>query len=195
MSTRVFVEGGGDTRRLKAECRRAFSEFFQAAGLKGPMPKVVACGGRRQAFDSFRHEVARAPSDSPMLLVDSEGPLVGDDAWSHLQQSDNWRRPEAARIDSAHVMVQVMESWFLADKRELADYFGQRFVPNALPQGTDIEDIRKDDVLDGLKKASRRTTKRYKKGRDSFEILRRLDASLVTAACPHAKWLIDALQG
>lgn len=129
-----------------------------------------------------------------MLLVDSEGPLAGTDAWSHLQQRDGWRRPEGADSDSAHLMVQVMESWFLADKAELARYFGQSFVPNALPQGTDIEDIPKDDVLTGLKNASRQTTKRYDKGRDSFEILRRLDGSLVTAACPHAKRLIDALR-
>ena len=129
-----------------------------------------------------------------MLLVDSEGPLVGNTPWSHLQQRDKWRRPDAAGSDSAHLMVQVMESWFLADREGLAHYFGQGFVQNALPQGTDIEDIRKEDVLAGLKNASQRTKKRYDKGRDSFQILRHLDASLVTAACPHAKRLIEVLQ-
>ena len=158
------------------------------------MPKVIACGGRRKAYNSFCHEVARAGGDSALLLVDSEGPVQTENAWDHLRQCDEWERPDDAGADTAHLMVQVMESWFLADREALAGYFGQNFIPGALPQGTQIEDISKTDVLRGIRNASWQTNKPYDKGRDSFEILRRLDVSLITAACPRAGRLIKVLQ-
>lgn len=33
----IYVEGGGDTGRQRADCRKAFSSFFNKAGLKGRM--------------------------------------------------------------------------------------------------------------------------------------------------------------
>ena len=33
MTVKLYVEGGGDTRVTKAECRRGFAEFFRRAGL------------------------------------------------------------------------------------------------------------------------------------------------------------------
>ncbi len=128
------------------------------------MPKVIACGGRRNAYKSFCAEVARTGGDSALLLVDSEGPLEAEDAWEHLRQRDSWSRPDDAGADSAHLMVQVMESWFLADRAALARYFGQRFRPNALPQSTRVEGIPKDDVLRGIKDASRQTNKHTTRG-------------------------------
>ena len=117
------------------------------------MPKVIACGSRRKAYKSFCDEVARAKGDSALLLVDSEGPVQTENAWDHLRQRDKWNRPDDAGADTAHLMVQVMESWFLADRAALERYFGQNFIPNALPQGTQIEDIPKTDVLDGIENA------------------------------------------
>ena len=49
MSAHLYVEGGGDTRELQARCRRAFTGFLSEAGLKGRMPKVVACGPGNRA--------------------------------------------------------------------------------------------------------------------------------------------------
>ena len=51
MNVKIYVEGGGDTRALRTLCRRGFSEFFAKVGLRGRMPRIVASGGRRQAFD------------------------------------------------------------------------------------------------------------------------------------------------
>ena len=33
----IYVEGGGDTGRERADCRKAFSTFFKKAGLEGRM--------------------------------------------------------------------------------------------------------------------------------------------------------------
>ena len=193
MAKVVFVEGGGSTKKQQRACRQAFAALFRHAGLVGLMPRVTACGSREQAYKDFRNAFADDSSD-PVLLVDSEGPLQATDAWSHLWQKDGWERPDGARADSAHLMVQVMESWFLADTPALEGYFGRDFSAAALPQNSAIEDVPKADVLDGIKNASRNTNKAYDKGRHSFEILQRLDVSRVTAACPRAKRLIDALQ-
>lgn len=50
---KIYAEGGGNAASLKAECRKGFSKFFETAGFKGRMPRVIACGGRQDAYDSF----------------------------------------------------------------------------------------------------------------------------------------------
>src|SRR5690348_15393692 len=75
VSVRLYVEGGGDhNKALQTLCRRGFSEFVAKSGLRNRMPRVVACGHRQQAFESF--QTAHAEVDAtrpPVLLVDSEG--------------------------------------------------------------------------------------------------------------------------
>ena len=178
---------------MRTECRQAFREFFRKAGLAGRMPRVVACGGRHNAYEDFCHAWEGAPEDRPFLLVDSEGPVAYSDPWSHLQRRDGWDRPRSAPDGSAHLMVQCMESWFYADKDSLADFFGRGFNRNAL-SGADIEDIPQQDVVNDLRSATRGSHKgTYDKSSHSFAILRGLDANKVCAASPHAERLIEAL--
>lgn len=195
MKVTVYVEGGGDKRELKSKCRQGFSSFFSKAGLHGRLPKVVACGGRDQAYDRFCTAVAGQPSDFNVLLVDSEGPVVAVEPWVHLRQRDEWHRPPGATEDSAHLMVQEMESWFLADRDCLARYFGDGFRPSALPAPQrHIEDVSKDELERALQESPRRSGKGgYAKGRDSFTLLGLLDAKMVLAASPHAQRLVDAV--
>ena len=88
-----------------------------------------------------------------------------------------------------------MEAWFLADKDNLAAYFGHGFNPNALPGRREIEDVAKDDVLGGLKNATRQCKKgEYGKGRHSFDILEQTDPAKVVDASPHASRLVETLQ-
>jgi hypothetical protein len=70
VTVKVYVEGGGDhNKTLDSECRRGFSEFFRKGGLAGRMPRVVACGGRQQAYDAFRTANTNAgPGSLPILL-------------------------------------------------------------------------------------------------------------------------------
>ena len=199
MTVKIYVEGGGDhNKALQTQCRHGFSEFFRKAGLEGRMPRVVACGGRRQAYDSFRtaHDNA-GPDEIPILLVDSEAPVAQSNPWEHvrLRPGDGWQRPRNAEQDQIHFMVQAMEAWFHADKDSLARYFGQGFHGASLSQRSDIESISKDDLLDGLQQATRHCRKgEYVKGRDSFQILALIDPERVKSApSPHAERLLHVL--
>ena len=134
-----------------------------------------------------------------VLLVDSEAPVAeGVGPWTHLRnrRDDGWNRPADATDEHAHLMVQCMEAWFLADLQTLSRVFGNGFRPSALPRRADIEQIPKRELLGALENAARdsRTRRGYKKGRDSFELLEELDPEKVTAASPHAKRLVDVLK-
>ncbi len=192
----VFVEGGGDTRELRSRCRKGFSKFFLRAGLENRMPRIVACGGRDKAYDKFRHSLDTSVDDHiAILLVDSEE-RVGRRGrpWSHLQRRDKeWKQPPGATDDQAQLMVQCMEAWFLADRECLAKFFGGDFTQEALPGGSDIEGIAKEDVMAGLKKATRHCRKPYHKGRHSFVLLEKIDPKKVADASPHVKRLLDFL--
>ena len=104
-------------------------------------------------------------------------------------------KPAAAKDGQCHLMVQIMESWFLADKKTLAKYFGKGFNEGALPKREDIEAIPKADVLKGLENATRQTETKgtYSKGSHSFEILALIDPKLVRRSSPYADRLLVVL--
>jgi hypothetical protein len=58
VAIKLFVEGGGDSKTLRTACREGFAEFLGKAGLKGSMPRIVACGGRGSAYNDFCTAVA-----------------------------------------------------------------------------------------------------------------------------------------
>lgn len=160
------------------------------------MPQIVASGSRRNAYEDFetRHRNAANKHEIALLLVDAEAPVKKAEPWEHLKDRDGWNRPHHATDDQCHLMVQAMESWFLADRAALEDFYGQGFQVNALPSNPQIEQIAKKDVVDGLNRACRNTTKgRYDKGRHSFEILENIDPEKVTAASPHAGQFVETL--
>ena len=160
------------------------------------MPKVISCGSRKKTYDRFCTAINDAQDDSfIVLLVDSEAAVAsGDNSWEHLRKRDNWTQPSAAADDSAQLMVQCMEAWFVADRKSLSDYFGKDFKASALP-ARDVEAIAKGDLERTLKQATKSCSKgSYNKGRHSFALLERLDPSKVMESSPHARRLIDALK-
>ena len=192
----LYIEGGGDNRRQSAQFREGWRKFFSMAGLGGRMPKVVRGGSRKQTFDQFAADIVeRRPDVTPLLLVDSEAPVSPDHSvWQHLQARDGWDRPIGAGDDDAFLMVQVMETWFLADRDTLRNYFGAQFAENALKQWPELEAIPKQTVFDALDRATAKCQKRYAKGKVSFELLARVDPTRVETACPHARALLDRLK-
>lgn len=184
---KLFVEGGGNHNdALKTECRRAFTALLERAGFKGRMPRVVACGGRRNAYDQFCTAIGGGEG-SAILLVDAEEPVVVGDPWQHVGQrlGDKWDRPAGATEDRLHLMVQCMEAWFLADRRALGEFFGQGFNESALPAATVVpEDVSKPDLYQRLGQATRRTKTKgaYDKGKHAFKLLAMLDPNLVRKA-------------
>ena len=163
------------------------------------MPRVVPCGPRQRAYDRFRAAINEAEDDSfIVLLVDSETAVAASDSpWEHLKKRDNWTRPAVATDDSAQLMVQCMEAWFVADRQSLSAYFGKDFRAAALPAPArdNVEAIAKNDLEPALRRATKSCSKgRYRKGRHSFDLLGRLDPSKVMEASPYAQQLIDTLR-
>jgi len=198
---KLFVEGGGDNDALKTECRRGFREFLQKAGLKGRMPRIIACGARSQAYRQFRVAVREAAADDVfLLLVDSEGPIAADAAnarpWDHVENhtEDGWSKPSGATDDDLHFMVECMENWFLGDPQALGTFFGPGFRPSALPANRQVENVPKGAVLKSLRNATSASGKgEYGKGRHSFKLLAEIDPNKVRAVAPYADRLLSHL--
>lgn len=196
MSVKLYIEGGGDGPLLDTLFRQGWRQFFEAADLAGRMPGVVRGQGRTQTLDLFAAAVANPRGGTvPLLLVDSENPVTaGHSVWQHLKARDRWERPSAAADDQAFLMVQVMETWFLADRDLLRSYFGASLRENHLRQWRDLEAVPKLTVLDALEKSTAGCQRHYAKGKVSYELLGKLNPAQVEAACPHAKALLGRLR-
>jgi len=203
---KLFVEGGGSSTALKSECREGFKNFITNAGI-GKRPRIVACGSRSEAYSDFCTAIKN--KEDAMLLVDSEegvlsGSQEGNDKsrwlpWNHLvkREGDLWTRPKGSVDLDCHMMVQIMESWFLADRRALVAFFGSGFKEGKLPAAERaVEEIPKNEVYRSLKDATAdcKTKAPYGKGAHSFKILASLDPAIVTAASPWAARFVDALK-
>jgi hypothetical protein len=198
VSVKLYIEGGGEGQLLDTLFRQGWKQFFEAAGLAGKMPSVVRGQGREQTLDLFATAVTR-PRDGtlPMLLVDSEEPVEeGHSVWQHLEAKarGGWRRPVGATDDQAFLMVQVMETWFLADRDMLRKYFGNLLRENHLRQWPVLEAVPKSSVFEALEMATAGCRKQYAKGKVSYELLGLLRPHRVEAACPHARALLDRLR-
>lgn len=196
MSARIYVEGGGAGELLDTLFRQGWSDFFRAAGLAGRMPRVVRGQGRLHTFDLFVTRVRNPrPGELPLLLLDSEEAVApARTAWQHLKLRDNWDRPNGATDGQAFLMVQVMETWFLADRALLRSYFGPSLREGHLREWPALEHVSKPDVMNALEQATSGCDKGYSKGKVSFELLAKVSPALVEAACPHARSLLDRLR-
>ncbi len=88
-----------------------------------------------------------------------------------------------------------MESWFLADRAALQEYYGHGFRPNTLPGNPAVEEVTKQDVMEGLARATQDTTKgEYHKTRHGFDILGALDPVKVGNGSPHAQTFLEFLR-
>jgi hypothetical protein len=194
------VEGASQNSDLhRTLCRKAFKEFFAAAGLGGKLPRIIPCGGRQRAYDGFVTATRSPQTDGlPLLLADSETAVQkGDSVWEHLKTSsgDKWEKPKAAKQDQAYLMVQVMETWFLADRETLKSFFGEHFRARAIRSWPHLEEIPKQTVLDALNQATAACgRKRYAKGDLSFALFSEISPKKVEDACPGAKVLLDRLR-
>ena len=196
---KLFVEGGGDSRAINVKCRKGFSDFLEKSGLKGKMPRVVASGTRQNAKRDYITDIESGKD--AMLLVDSEeavAPIEADEKyapenwepWKHLKSRDGWDKPAKADSRDCHLMVQVMETWFIADIDGLKKFYKDWFSEKSLPQNNEIESIPKDTVIKCLKVA---TKGKYKKGEHSYELLSQIDPSIVAERSPWAKRFIKLL--
>jgi hypothetical protein len=192
---RIYVEGGGD-KDSKARLREAFSRFLTEPRLelqkRGFAWRVVMCGSREEAYEAFRRGTREHAGSAVLLLVDAEAPVAGTER-QHLTAQDGWDL-SFAKDESIHLMTEVMESWFVADVKALARFYGQGFAAASIPKRKDVEEIPKADVEKALKDASRNTKPGlYHKTRHAPKILESLDPAIVRARAPRCDRLFDHL--
>ena len=177
VSTRIYIEGGGDSKELHARCREAFRRLLEKCGLEGRMPRLVACGSRASAFDDFSTAHANARTDDYVaLLTDSEMPVEDiEQTWSHLKQHDGWDKPAGANDAQVLLMATCMETWVASDRQALRDHYPGCLQENALPSLTNMESRTRDAVQNALVQATRTCRNKYAKGKKSFDVVGRLD--------------------
>jgi hypothetical protein len=178
---RIYFEG--DDR-----LRIPFGEFFLRLDRRlERLLKPIAADG--DPIGKYRIGLRQHLNSSNILLLDSD--------------EDPIRRQRVADLprDRVFWMVEMMESWFLADTDAVKSYyndphFDPGFRESALPAKRQVEEIQKRDVHDGLRDATRDTRKRaYHKTKHAPEILRRIDPEKLRARAPQFQRLCDVLNG
>ena len=192
----ILVEGGGDGRGSKAQLRRGMDAFLaplkSAARSKALRWELKACGSRNEAFREFRNESNAGKDAFVVLLVDAEAP-VSMTPKQHLASRDEWEIDFTGE-NALHLMVQVMETWILADADALSNYYGQGFRRKALPTRQNLEEVSKIEVERTLNRATEQTTKgRYHKIKHASDLLRRIDANKVRKRCRHCERLFNTV--
>ena len=185
---RVYFEGD-------ATLRPGFQHFFTSlTGDDRSRLRFVA--GEATVVRDFMIALRKHPDSLNLLLLDCEGSAESCSLAS-LERRADWRPLQGAQVRQAQVfwMVQIMESWFLADREALAAYYGNGFRATSLPGNPRVEEIPKADVLRGLREASRDTQKgQYHKTKHAPVLLKQIDPRKVQAAAPNCRRLFDELQ-
>ncbi len=198
---RIYMEGGGDTASTLTPFRQGATEFFRRAlNASHARPidlKIIACGGRTQAYEHFCDALQNYPDTFNILLVDSEDPIaINVPPWQHLLNriGDGWTCPVGAEDEHCHFMVACMEAWFLADHEAVSHHFGHNFNPKKLQASNLAESRTKDQIKDSLDSAVSGTRAReYKKIRDGAKLLAKIDPAKVREHCQWCARLFTTL--
>lgn len=182
----VYMEGGGDSAASKGQVRQAMDGFLAAlkesARRKGWRWKVVPCGGRVAAKNAFLHALEHEKSAHVFLLVDAEGPVT-EPPLKHLAARDGWVL-KGVDESSVHLMVQVIETWIVADAEALEAFYGRGFHTKSLPRTTNLEGVAKESIATALKLATKGTTKGAYHKIHHATVLSQVRADRVRARCP-----------
>lgn len=196
---RIYVEGGGDRSDTKALFREGMSQFLsqlrELARSKHIRWSIIACGSRNSAFENFCNALSSHAAAFNVLLVDSEASVTALTTTAHLENRDGWSMTGIAE-EQCHLMVEVMENWFLADVDALEQYYGQRFNRSAIPRNQNVEKIAKATVETSLNNATRSTQKgTYHKIQHGTQLLAKVNSAIVRDRAPYCDRLFTKLAG
>ena len=190
---RVYFEGD-------SALRKGFNNFLKSeidlARQRGLGFNLIAGGSTAETIKDFMI-AARTHKDAiNIVLIDSDKPDNGN-LIADLKQRESWDTEAGAEIqdDQIHFMVQVMESWFLADRDALKKYYKQGFREKQLPGNPNVERISKSDVINGLVNATRNIRKKkYHKTRHAPDLLSNLDVAKICSNAPACNRLFRSLR-
>ena len=200
----IYIEGGGNDRDTRSTFRQAFRKFIKTIidDFSGEV-NIIPSGGRTSTYDRFLTSLRQNPDIINILIVDAEEIRNSDESytdkeliWDYLKRRDFWDTPKGINERNAYVMVRTMETWLIADRENLKKFYGKDFNENAIPKNSNLENVTKDQIEDGLDRATMKTSKgKYSKnkGRDSFAILMTTDSEIVKNACLSCRRLFDEL--
>ncbi|MGA2593498.1 MAG: DUF4276 family protein [Bryobacteraceae bacterium] len=184
---RIYFEGD---KSLKAGFDTFLRDIKDRAKAAPCKVSIVATGGTPER--DFGIAMRKHPAAWNILLRDSEGPFKPSLSVS-LCEKAGWPPP---RADSIFWMVEMMESWFHADKDCLEEYYGSGFRKKALTANPRVEEIPKQDLIDGLKDATRDTKKgAYHKTKHAPFLLEKIRPALVRTAAPNCERLFQVVLG
>ena len=195
---RIYVEGGGEKKDTKRFLRTGFGCFLRdlryGARRRRIRWDVIVCGARSAAYQRFVSDLEDGADAFNVLLVDSEGPVRGHlSPREHLREHDQWD-VGSFNDDQAHLMVQTMEAWLIADHDALEHYYGQGFRRTRLPATDDVERVDRRTLQRSLKAATRDTARgEYHKTHHAWRLLQRVDVGLVGQRARHCNRLFETL--
>jgi hypothetical protein len=173
---RIYFEGQPD---LREGFHLFFGDLIKMASERRVRFNLIACGDGAAVTKRLQDACKeRRRNELVLALKDSEGPL---DRRSKVDPREHW-------------MVELMESWFLADPAALEDYFSRLFK---LGKIAPVETIPKKDVYAKLKAATKACNKRYTdttKSEHARNLLGRIDARVVRRAAPHCDRLFKTIE-
>ncbi len=176
---RIYFEGDSS---LKPGFHRFFKDLLDTARNKKIRLSLIATGAK--PIQDFKIAVRSHPDAWNIVLLDSDRP---DDS-RLFEECAAPHGIEEARRDSVFWMVQVMETWFIADREALRRYYGKDFQDSAISLNQRVEQIAKSEIYSGLKRATQRTTKgAYHKTHHAPELLAIIDANKVREVAPQCE--------
>ncbi len=195
---RLYIEGGSSNKaQTKASLRQGFSVFFRSIIAQARAKKlkwtIIVSGSTTETIKGFLNAVRYYPNAQSFVLIDADGPVNKEPSFFMADKVRGYY-PHQYR-QTSHLMVQVMESWFLADSESLIRYYGQNFNRGSLPGASDIERVSKSDVFTALRKATSKTQKgSYHKIQHASELLKIINPEIVSRKATHCRSLFIALE-
>lgn len=201
MEIKLYVEGGGkgSHKRATIKLQQGFDAFFRelkdAAREKKISFKIIPSSDTQTTYEDFMLSVRNSPQSLNLLLVDSDDVVAeNENARAFLQKKHKKWNLQTVKDAQCHLMVQIMESWFIADVDALKEFYGQRLKVSAIPKNKNVEAIEKERVENSLKAATVKTNKeKYHKINHGAKILELISSQKVRAAAPHCERLFETI--
>jgi hypothetical protein len=151
--------------------------------------RFLAVATKGAPAGEYRTALEANPEALNFLLLDSDEPLKNGPRTNLLRR----KRLEGCDSESIFWMVQVMESWFLADTDALRLHYGDGFREKVLQGNPKVQEISKADVLSKLNRATKATKRGAYEKNHAFVLLGLIDPDKVRKAAPECQRMFDTI--